>query len=151
RDGADNVVDLELVEQRHGEDDDDATNSTDERGCAEARGERLGSDGDETGKRAVDDEGEVDLLVDDSRADGGGEGTTGSSGIGVGHDATDVSNVTDSAHGELGGTVKAVPTHPEDEHAEDGKRHIGARDGARRAIRIVFAATGAEHDGAGKS
>jgi hypothetical protein len=33
RDGADDVVDLQLVEQRNGEDHDHATDGTDEDGC----------------------------------------------------------------------------------------------------------------------
>src|SRR5690606_25431793 len=91
------------------------------------------------------------LLVDDGGEDGCSKRTTDSTGIGVGHDAADVGDIANGAHGQLGGTVKAIPTHPEDEHAQDGERHVGTRNSARRAIRIVLAATGAEDDGTGQS
>jgi hypothetical protein len=151
RDGADNIVDLHLVEQRNRDHDDHATNGTDQCGGAQTRGQRLSGDRHQTGQRAVENHRQIDLLVEDLGQDKGCDCATGSGCVGVGEDARDISGITDRTQRELRTAVEAEPTEPQDERAKCGERHGGTRHRVDFAASAELAFAGAEDDRTGKS
>src|SRR3546814_6151358 len=75
RDGADDVVDLQLVEQRYREDDQGAADAADDQGLAMVLQVGACGDGDEAVDGTVQRPGLVDLPVEQLRPDHGGNHT----------------------------------------------------------------------------
>src|SRR3546814_4221902 len=83
RDGADDVVDLQLVEQRYREDDQGAADAADDQGHAMVLQVGACGDGDEAGDGTVQRHGQVDLLVEQLRQDHGGHHAGAGGEVGV--------------------------------------------------------------------
>ena len=144
--GADGVVDLDAVEERDGEADDEARGGPDDH---RAEGSDVGAgsrDRDKPGQRAVDAHGEVGLPEHrpggEARRDhagGGGE---------VGRDGDARDGVRVGGHGAA--RIEAEPAEPEDEAAQGDEGHAMARDGRHLSAPAVFAQPGSQDDDSGE-
>src|SRR3546814_483518 len=93
RDGADDVVDLQLVEQRYREDDQGAADAADAQGPAMVLQFGACGDGDEAGAGTVQRHGQFALILEQLRQDPACPHACASGAVGV---------TVDSAHGAAG-------------------------------------------------
>ena len=134
-DGADRVVDAELVHRDDRRDHEDARDQADHAGRPLVHVRAGRRDGDETGDRAVARETDVDRAAEQVAGDDRAE-HAGRRGEVRGHG--DIGEAR--AHGpERRARIEAEPAEPQDQHAEDGQRHGVARDRVGLPLRIELA------------
>ena len=143
RDCTDRVIDLELVEEHDGSDDQHASDEADHDGHIRVDHICTGRDADQARENAIERHREVWL-----RADGG-----------VGDHGTDAARCSCEAGGheregregricgEHGAAVESEPSEPEQEYADGRKRHGATGDRHHPAILGVFAKTRPEDHG----
>ena len=150
RDGADDVVDLQLVDHRDGDDDERRADAADDDRVERELHVRARRDGDQAAQRAVQRHRQIHFLVEDLRHDRGDDHAGRSRKVGVDEDDRHRAGVKRAAQRELRAAVEAEPAEPKDERPERGERQIGAGHRMDGAVRRIFAFPRAEHDRAGE-
>ena len=148
--GADDVIDLHLVEHRNGEDNQRATDAADNDGLPVGIDIRPGRDGDQSADRTVQRHRQIDLAVADLCQRHRDDDTGGGRDVGIGIDDGDFRRLGRAAQGQGGAAVEAEPAEPQDECAQRGERQVGAGHRLNRAGAAVLASTRAEQASAGK-
>jgi len=148
RDGTDNIVDLELVEKRHGQDHEHAAYTTNQHGLAHAWHQRLCSDRHEAANGTVEDHGCINLAFVHYRSgDHRREHAANSRHVRVGEDVRHRVDVCRRTCSQLRGAVKAEPAEPEDESTQRGKRDVRTRHRVD-LLSEILAGTRTDNDGA---
>ena len=138
---ANGIVDVDLVEREHREDDDYACDESDY-DCGVCGHEVAGRrNRDETRERAVQRHGEVGLAHDRPGGDERGNRAGARGEVGGHRDAADGANA-----GGVAAWVEAEPADPEEEHAERSEDERVAGNRIRLAVGTVLSDTRAERD-----
>src|SRR5690606_34811659 len=117
-DGADGIVDLDLVHEHHRKHHQYAADGTHQGRGDRGPVQRFGGDGHKTCQGTVDRHGEVGLAEQEVGRDQRRQQTATGRGIGVDEHGGDSVGLVDVRYHQLGAAVEAEPTHPQDEHAE---------------------------------
>ena len=145
-DRPDGIVDPDPLDEEDADDRDRRRDQPDhDRGPRgdEARG---GRDGDERGDDAVQHHRDVRLLEHDPSGEDAPERARRSGEIRRQGDVAEVADPVARDHAEGRARVEAEPAEPEDERAEDGERHVVARDRVCPAIGAELADPGPEEE-----
>ena len=148
RDRAHHVIDLQLVQDRHGNHHQHAADTADDDGHEMVGQVRARRDGDQAADRAVERHGQVDFLVDQLGQGHGDDNAGGGRQVGVGEDDGHPGRVGGAIQRQHGTAVETEPAEPQDEGSKRRQRQVRARERVDRAVLAVFAATRAQDDGA---
>ena len=150
RDGADRVVDAQLVQGHDTQHHQDTAQCTPDSGGQCAGSGRLGSDHHQAGDGAVQQHGQVSLAEHQACCQQGGNGTTGGGSVGVQEYHGYGVGAGDIAQFQHRATVEAEPAQPQDEGTQGSQRHVGTREGADFAVGAVLAFTGTQQENTGQ-
>ena len=127
RDGAHRVVNLgNLVEELHGQHDDQAENNAHNGGTQGSNGVAPGGDAHQACQSGVVGHGDIRLAIAQPGEDQGGAAGHGGAEVGVEEHQTGADDQLVGVHAYGGGTVEAEPAEPENEHAQSGKGQVVA-------------------------
>ena len=149
RDSADGVIDLgNIVEELNREDAEHTGDDADDGRAERVNDVAARGDGDQTGQRTVEGQGDIGLAVahpgDDQRRNGSQRGGQ----VGVEADQTCGNHRVIAGHADGGAAVEAEPAEPQDKNAQSHRGQVVAGDSAGLTGLVVFADAGAEHPGA---
>ena len=151
-DGADRVIDLHLlIDEFDRIDDRDTSDEADPEGAGDRNNIRACGDGYKTSEAAVQCHGDIRLAVFHPGEKHGGDSTGSSRHVRGDHDAADGEDRIIARHGNGGAAIKTEPAHPQDEHAEAGKRDGMTGDRIDAAVLIVLANSRSKQRGTDQS
>ena len=129
----DRVVDLDPIEEHHGEDNDHSGDRTDQDRSRNGHIGGAGGDADEAGEAAVKRHADVRLAEEEPGGDRRRERRCRRRGVRVDSDLGSQSPaVTGNAH--RAPRIEAEPAEPEDETADEGQRHVVTRNRLDTAV-----------------
>ena len=141
----DGIVDVDLVEEQHGEEHHHPGNRADQERARHIGVSRTGRDRHQARQAAVERHADIGLPEQQPGGERGGKGCGRGGRIGV-HGNLRGQGTAVTSHAHRATRVESEPAEPEHEAADEGRRHVVARDGVDPAIGAVLAEAGPQDD-----